>query len=279
MRMLITGAGGMLGHDLAPAAAAAGWDVVPLSRAELDIADEHAVDARVSAERPDIVVNSAAWTDVDGAEESSAVAMATNGAGAGNVARAADRCGAWTIQISSDYVFDGAKREPYLESDPTNPLSAYGHSKLAGERAVAENAPDRHTVIRSSWLFGAHGRCFPATILRLAAERDQLTVVDDQQGCPTFTGHLARAVVQLVDDPPPPGIVHLVGAGSCSWFELAAHVVQLAGLDCHLMPISTAEMPRPAVRPTYSVLGTERDGLPELLPWRQGVEEFIAVRV
>lgn len=279
MRMLITGAGGMLGHDLAQAAAAAGWDVVPLSHGELDIVDEHAVDARVSAERPDIVVNSAAWTDVDGAEESSAVAMATNGAGAGNIARAADRCAAWTIHISSDYVFDGGKREPYLESDPTNPLSAYGRSKLAGERAVAENAPDRHTVIRSSWLFGAHGRCFPGTILRLAAERDQLTVVDDQQGCPTFTRHLARAVVQMVDDPPPPGIVHLVGAGSCSWFELAAHVVQLAGLDCHLMPISTAEMPRPAVRPAYSVLGTERDNLPELPPWRQGVEEFIAVRV
>ncbi len=279
MRMLITGAGGMLGLDLAPAAAAAGWDVVPLSHAELDIADERAVAARIGAERPDVVVNCAAWTDVDGAEESSTAAMATNGAGAGNVARAADGCRAWTIHISSDYVFDGGKREPYVESDATNPLSAYGHSKLAGERAVAENAPDRHTVIRSSWLFGAHGRCFPATILRLAAERDQLTVVDDQQGCPTFTGHLARAVVQLVDAPPPPGIVHLAGAGSCSWFDLAAHVVQLAGLDCRLVPISTAEMPRPAVRPAYGVLGTERDDLPELPPWPQGVEEFLAVRV
>lgn len=279
MRMLITGAGGMLGRDLSQAATTAGWDVVPLSHGELDIGDPSAVNSRLDAERPDVVINCAAWTDVDGAEESTGAAMATNGVGAGNVAQAADRCRAWTLQISSDYVFDGSKREPYVESDPTNPLSAYGHSKLAGERAVAENAPDRHTVVRSSWLFGAHGRCFPATILRLAADRDQLSVVDDQRGCPTFTGHLARALVQLAEDPPQPGIVHLAGAGSCSWFELAAHVVQVAGLDRQLKPISTAEMPRPAVRPAYSVLGTERDGLPELPPWQQGVEEFIAVRV
>jgi dTDP-4-dehydrorhamnose reductase len=279
MRWLITGAGGMLGHDLVQAGAAAGWDVVPLSHAELDIADRRAVEERLIAERPDIVINSAAWTDVDGAEQSSRAAMAVNGTGAGHVARAADRCRAWTIQISSDYVFDGRKQEPYVESDPTHPLSAYGHSKLAGERAVAENAPDRHTVVRSSWLFGVHGRCFPATIIRLASEREQLTVVDDQRGCPTFTGHLARAVVQLADGPPPPGVVHLAGAGSCSWFELAARVVQLAGLDCQLLPITTAEMPRPAVRPAYSVLGTERAGLPELPSWSQGVEEFVAVRV
>jgi dTDP-4-dehydrorhamnose reductase len=278
MRLLITGAGGMLGHDLAQAGATAGWDVVPLSHGELDIDDREAVEARLAAERPDIVVNAAAWTDVDAAQESTTAAIATNGAGAGNVARAADSCRAWTIHISSDYVFDGTKREPYVESDPTNPLSAYGHSKLAGEIAVADAAPSRNTVIRSSWLFGAHGRCFPATILRLAAERDQLTVVDDQRGCPTFTGHLARAIVEMADGPPP-GIVHLAGAGSCTWFELAAYVVQRAGLDCQLAPISTAEMPRPAARPAYSVLGTERDDLPELPPWRQGVEEFMAVRV
>ena len=277
--MLITGAGGMLGHDLAQAAAAAGWDVVPLSHAELDIRDRQGVEARVAAEKPDVVVNTAAWTDVDAAEESPAAALATNEAGAGNVAQAADRCRAWTIHISSDYVFDGAKRAPYVESDPTNPLSAYGQSKLAGELAVAREAPHSHTVLRSSWLFGAHGRCFPATILELAADRDQLTVVDDQRGCPTFTGHLARAVVRLAEDQPPLGIVHLAGTGSCSWFELAAYVVELAGLDCRLVPISAAEMPRPAARPAYSVLGTERDDLCELPPWRQGVEEFMAVRV
>jgi dTDP-4-dehydrorhamnose reductase len=277
--MLITGAGGMLGHDLVQAAVAAGWDVVPLTHAELDIADRQAVDARVSALRPDIVVNSAAWTDVDGAEEAAAEALAINGAGAGNLARAASACEAWTIQISSDYVFDGGKHTPYVESDPTNPLSAYGHSKLAGELAVAQEAPERHTVLRSSWLFGTHGRCFPATILRVAGERSELSVVDDQRGCPTFTEHLARAITQLIHDAPPLGIVHLAGAGSCSWFELASYVVQVAGLDCQVRPISTAQMPRPAVRPAYSVVGTERDDVPELPDWRQGVEDFMAVRV
>lgn len=279
MRMVITGAGGMLGQDLAEAAAGAGWDVVPLAHVELDIGDRNAVESRLSAERPDVVVNCAAWTDVDGAEESPDAATAINGDGAGNVARAAAGCRAWTLHISSDYVFDGHKQEPYLESDPTNPISAYGHSKLSGELAVARNAPTSHTVVRSSWLFGAHGSCFPATILRLAAERDELNVVDDQRGCPTFTGHLARGIVQLADGPPSPGIVHLAGAGSCSWFELATQIVELAGLDCRVRPVSTAEMPRPATRPAYSVLGTERDDVPQLPPWLQGLEEYLAVRV
>ncbi len=202
MRMLITGAGGMLGHDLAAAAARAGWDVVPLAHTDLDIADRDSVDSRVPAEHPDVVVNCAAWTDVDGAEQAEDAATAINGEGAGNVARAAGDCGAWTIHISSDYVFDGRKRDPYVESDLTNPASAYGHSKLAGERAVAQNAPASHTIVRSSWLFGTHGRCFPATILRLAAERDELDVVDDQHGCPTFTAHLAQGILELADGPP-----------------------------------------------------------------------------
>jgi dTDP-4-dehydrorhamnose reductase len=279
MRMLITGAGGMLGQDLASAAADAGWDVMPLTRAELDIADSQAVDTCIQDARPDVVINAAAWTDVDGAEEAQADALVINGAGAGNVARAAQACQAWTIHVSSDYVFDGCKRQPYLESDPTNPLSAYGRSKLAGEIAVADQAPAVHTIIRSSWLFGAHGRCFPATILRLASERDELSVVDDQQGCPTFTGHLARAIVQLAGGPHVPGTVHLAGAGSCSWFELASYIVELAELDCQVHPVSTAQMPRPAARPAYSVLGTERDDLPGLPSWRQGIVDFMAVRV
>jgi dTDP-4-dehydrorhamnose reductase len=166
-----------------------------------------------------------------------------------------------------------------VESDVTAPLSAYGHSKLAGEDEVRQEAPDRYTVIRSSWLFGIHGQCFPATILRLAGERDELSVVNDQTGSPTFTGHLASAICQLADAPPPPGIVHLAGAGSCSWFELASYLVELAALECQVRPISTAEMPRPAVRPAYSVLGSERDDVPSLLGWRQGVEDFMAVRV
>lgn len=276
--MLITGAGGMLGQDVAQVATEAGWEVTPLAHGELDIADREAVEGRVRAHRPDLVINCAAWTDVDGAEEAGQEALAINGAGAGNVARAAGACQAWTIHISSDYVFDGAKRAPYVESDRTNPLSAYGRSKLAGEAEVARAAPGRHTIVRSSWLFGIHGRCFPSTILRLAGERDDLAVVDDQRGCPTFTGHLARAIVQLADAPPS-GIVHLAASGSCSWFDLADYIVTVAGLDARVSPVSTAEMPRPAVRPAYSVLRSERDGLPELPHWRQGVQDFMAVRV
>jgi dTDP-4-dehydrorhamnose reductase len=270
----------MLGRDLVRAAGAAGLEVIPLTHADLDIADRAAVEGLVSAEHPDVVVNCAAWTDVDGAEQSERPAAAVNGAGAGNVARAAAAAGAWTIHISSDYVFDGAKRQPYVESDPTGPLSAYGRSKLGGEVAVADEAPDRHTIVRSSWLFGMHGRCFPATILRLAQERDELAVVDDQRGCPTFTAHLASAITGLAQgEPPPPGILHVAGAGSCSWFELASCLVELAGLDCAVRPVPTAEMPRPAPRPAYSVLGTERADAPALPSWRQGVEDFMAVRV
>lgn len=268
----------MLGQDLIQAAGEAGMEVIALSHGELDIANRAAAQGLIGAERPDVVVNCAAWTDVDGAEQAFADALAVNGAGAGNVARAAYACGAWTIHISSDYVFDGAGRRPYVESDPTGPVSAYGRSKLAGEVAVADEAPDRHTIVRSSWLFGVHGHCFPATMLRLAGERDELSVVDDQRGCPTFTAHLARAITELASQPLP-GVLHAAGAGACSWFELASHVIRTAGLDCLVRPVSTDEMPRPAKRPAYSVLRSERAGAPQLPPWQQGVEEFMAVRV
>ncbi len=195
MRILITGAGGMLGQDVGRATVSGGHEAISLPRAALDIGDAEAVVAAVAAAAPDAVINCAAWTDVDGAEEAEQAAHAVNGIGAGHVAAAAADAGAWTVHVSSDYVFDGRKREPYLESDAVGPLSAYGRSKLAGERAVADAAPDAHTVVRSAWLFGAGGRCFPKTIHRLASERDQLSIVADQVGCPTFTGHLARALV------------------------------------------------------------------------------------
>src|SRR5579875_3807223 len=220
MRILITGAGGMLGLDVRAAAEAAGHNVVALTRAWLDITDAEATHAAIAAASPDVVVNCAAWTDVDGAEASFDAALAANGPGAGNVAAASAAAGAWTLHVSSDYVFDGAKATPYVESDPPAPLSAYGRSKLAGERAVAAAAGGRWTIVRSSWLFGAGGRCFPKTILRLATERDRLTVVDDQAGCPTFTGHLAAALLALAGDPVA-GVLHVAGGGECSWFQFA----------------------------------------------------------
>ncbi|MBV9464564.1 MAG: dTDP-4-dehydrorhamnose reductase [Solirubrobacterales bacterium] len=282
MRIVITGAAGMLGQDLRSAASAAGHEVLALVRAELDITDPDAVQRQLAQARPEVVINCAAWTDVDGAEGDYPGAVAVNGAGAGNVARAAAAAGAWTLHVSSDYVFDGAKREPYLESDPVAPLSAYGRSKLEGELAVARAAPGRHTIVRSSWLFGNGGPCFPATILRLAAERDELTVVEDQVGCPTFTGHLAPALVDLAwsAGSAVEGIMHVAGAGACSWYELAREIVARAGLECRVHPGTTEEMARPAPRPAYSVLGTERGHTAPRLPhWRQGLGEFLAAEV
>jgi dTDP-4-dehydrorhamnose reductase len=277
MRLLITGATGLLGQDVLSAAGPAGHDTVALSRGELDITDFASVERAVSEAAPDVVINCAAWTDVDGAESEFDSALAVNGPGAGNVARAASAAGAWTIHISSDYVFDGAKREPYVESDAARPLSAYGRSKLAGELEVALEAPHRHTVVRSAWLFGAGGPCFPATILHLAAERDELTVVEDQVGSPTFAGHLAKALVDLaVSEPRPVGLVHLSGSGACSWYELARTLVEARGLHCEIRAGRSEDLGRPASRPAYSVLGTERGTeVPALPDWREGLADYL----
>jgi dTDP-4-dehydrorhamnose reductase len=281
MRILITGAAGMLGRDAARAAAEAGHEPLALARSDLDIRDREAVSARVAAERPDVVLNCAAWTDVDGAEAAEPDALAVNAAGAGNLAAAAAAAGAWTIHISTDYVFDGSRggsRRPYVESDAVAPINAYGRTKLAGEREVAGAAPRAHTIVRSSWLFGAGGRCFPQRIMRLAREREQLRVVADQIGCPTFTGHLARTLVALAERRrPPAGIVHVAGAGQCSWFQFAQEIVARVGIACEVEPCATAELPPYAPRPAWSVLGSERAAeLPRLPDWHAGLGDYLA---
>lgn len=274
MRLLVTGAAGMLGHDVSAAAARAGHDVTPLSRRELDIRDPAAVQAAVSAARPDAIVNCAGWTDVDGAEAHEDAATAINCAGAGNVAAA----GVFVVHVSSDYVFDGSATEPYVESAPTGPIGAYGRSKLAGELAVAEAAPDAHAIVRSSWLFGAHGGNFVATMLRLAGVRDALTVVDDQVGCPTFTGHLADALVQVAERRLP-GVHHVAGAGECSWHDLAAATFAATGAGVELARGRTADLGRPAPRPAYSALRSERPDTPVLPPWRDGLRAYLELGV
>jgi dTDP-4-dehydrorhamnose reductase len=276
MRILITGAAGMLGADVVAAVSAAGHDPVARSRGELDITDPDAVAASVDGAGVDAVINCAAWTDVDLAERSAEAAHAANRDGAANVARAAVAGGAWTVHVSSDYVFAGDKTTPYLESDPVAPISVYGRSKLAGERAVAQAAPDAHTIVRSSWLFGTGGPCFPATILRLAGERDELSVVDDQRGAPTFTAHLAPALVELATRRRASGLLHVAAGGDCTWFEFAQEIVAAAGALCHVRPTRTSAMARPAPRPAYSVLGTERPGeIPPLPGWREGLAEYM----
>ena len=277
MRLLVTGAAGMLGKDLVRAAEAAGHDTVALTREDADITDLAAIDAAIRERAPDIVINSAGWTDVDGAEASSEQAHRVNAEGAGNVAAAAASAGAWIVQISTDYVFDGNKRSPYVESDAPSPLSSYGSSKLAGEREVVARCPDMHTIVRTSWLFGS-GPCFPATIMRLAAERDELTVVDDQVGCPTFSGHLAEALVELIDAHALPlGVVHMAATGSCSWYEFAREVLASGGVRCEVRPGDTADLARPAPRPAYSVLATDWGPMvPRLPDWHEGVAEYMS---
>ena len=280
MRLLITGASGMLGVDLRRAAEEAGHQVTALARRDLDIRDAGAVGSALQAGSFDVVLNCAAHTDVDGAESDPAAARAVNADGAGAVAAAASAQGAWTIHISTDYVFDGEKRTPYLESDPTGPRSVYGATKLEGERSVALAAPGAHTIVRSAWLFGAAGRCFPDTMLRLAAERDELAVVDDQVGCPTFTGHLARALVDLVERPRRPlGIVHCAAGGECSWFTFAVEVLRAAGVEKPVRPVGTDQFPRPARRPAYSVLRSSRPDAPQLPHWREGLNDYLSARL
>jgi len=267
VKALVVGAGGMLGQDVMRLL---GDESVGYARAELDITDEQAVRDAVAETSPDVVLNCAAYTKVDDAESEPEEALRVNGEAAGIVAAAAPA----VLYVSSDYVFDGTKGEPYLESDPVNPQSSYGRSKLAGERATAAANP-RHFIVRSSWLFGAGGKNFVDTMLRVGRERDEARVVADQVGCPTYTGHLAQAVIRIASGEDY-GIHHAAAAGQCSWFDLASAAFERAGVDCRLEPITTEEYPLPAKRPAYSVLGTERE--PLLPSWQEGLDAYLAER-
>ena len=267
----------MLGTDVQ--LAARDHDIVALSRAELDISDRAAVADAVAAARPDAIINCAAYTNVDGAESDPDAAGAANAAGPGLLAEAAAAAGAWIVHVSTDYVFDGTKTTPYVESDPTGPRSVYGSTKLLGEHAIAIAAPATHTIVRSSWLFGTAGSCFPATMLRLADERDTLTVVDDQRGCPTFTGHLAPALVQLATAQQLPGVVHVAAGGDCTWYEFAVEIMRATSTTVEVRPTTTDQFPRPAQRPAYSVLRSEHPAAPALPDWRDGLGEYLQARV
>jgi dTDP-4-dehydrorhamnose reductase len=263
----------MLGRDVVAAAGDAGHEALALARADLDITDAAAVRAAVLAARPAAVINCAAWTDVDGAESAEEDATAVNGEGAGNVARAATEARALMVHISSDYVFDGTATEPYDEYAPTWPQSAYGRSKLAGEHAVHE-AGGRSAIVRASWLFGPHGKNFVDTMRRLGAERDEIAVVDDQVGCPTYTGHLAPALVRIAERGLT-GVMHVAGGGRCSWFELAVATFAEAGIVCRVTPQRTADLGRPAPRPAFSALRSTRDEVPALPHWRAGLRDHL----
>jgi dTDP-4-dehydrorhamnose reductase len=275
MRLLVTGGGGMLGQAVAAVATRLGHEVVALSRTELDITDADHVRRVVTAAEPRAIVNCAAWTDVDGAETAEAAATAVNGAGPGNLARAVAESGARLVHVSTDYVFDGTKRTPWVESDPVGPIGAYGRSKLAGELEVAAAAGD-HAIVRTAWLFGAGGRNFVDTMLALGRERDEVEVVTDQVGSPTWSAHLAEALVELAERRGDIGIFHAAGTGACSWYELAVEVFDRGGVRCRVLPTTSERYSRPAPRPAYSVLASERDEVPVLPPWQEGVAAYLA---
>lgn len=270
-RYLVTGAGGMLGADLARALE--GRDATLLARADLDVTDAAAVDAAVAGH--DVVINAAAYTKVDDAETHEDESTLINGTAAGILAEAAARHGARIVQVSTDYVFDGTATSPYPEDAPRNPVSAYGRSKAVGEELVERAHPGGHYIVRTAWLYGGGGPNFAKTMLRLAADRDTIGVVTDQVGQPTWTGDLAERIISLLDSDAPAGIYHGTNSGEGSWFDFARAVLATQGLDPErIMPTDSSAFVRPAPRPAYSVLGHDRwslAGLPPLRDWRDSL--------
>ena len=276
MKVLILGATGLLGQALVREWT--GDEVLAMGSRDVDIRDPAKVREMIGNGRPNWIVLAAAYTDVDGCESHREVAFSVNRDGAVNVAEAARQAGAKLIFLSSDYVFDGKKTSPYAVQDKRNPQSVYGHSKAEAEINLLKILP-HCCIARTSWVFGAGGRCFPDTILRLAANRPALDVVNDQRGCPTYTVDLARAIIQLCRKNAG-GIVHVTNAGDCSWFEFAQEIITGAGLATQVRPVSSQQMARPAPRPAYSVLSAtslRRYGI-EMPEWKDALGRYLQER-
>jgi len=277
MKVLITGAGGMLGRALKETLSPE-HDVAAFARADLDFTDLGATLGALGRARPQVVIHAGAWTDVDGCERDPDRTWRVNALGSRNVAVACQEAGAACCYISTDYVFDGEKPDPSTEFDAPNPISCYGASKLAGERYVQTLTP-RHWIVRSSWLFGPGGKNFVKTILAKARAGEELRVVDDQVGSPTYTRDLARGISRLISAPHY-GVWHVTNSGSCSWYRFAAAIVEHAGLrGTRLEPIGSKDLRRPAPRPRNSVLRNycwELEGWPSLRRWSDALREYLA---
>ncbi len=272
---LVTGAAGMLGRDLASLLAAKGEQVTSLDRGALEITDPAAVRTALDKYQPDVVVNCAAWTAVDDAEAHEDAALDVNGTAVAHLAAACARRSTALVQVSTDYVFDGTGRQPYPEDHPAAPRTAYGRTKLAGERAVLGTLPDAGYVVRTAWLYGAHGSSFVAAMLSRARAASPVSVVDDQRGQPTWTVDVASQIRTLVTAGARAGIYHATSSGDTTWFGLAREVYALADADPALVsPTATAAYPRPAPRPAYSVLGHDAwtaAGIKPIGDWRDAL--------
>jgi dTDP-4-dehydrorhamnose reductase len=280
VKILLTGRDGQVGWELARLLPALG-EVAAFTRAELDLAKPDTIVDRVRAVKPDVIVNAAAYTAVDKAETDKEQATLVNAAGPGFLAAEAQARGALLIHYSTDYVFDGTKTSPYVETDPTNPLSVYGQSKLAGERAI-QAIGVRHLILRTSWVYASRGRNFLLTMLKLGRERPSLRVVDDQRGAPTWARDIAAATVELLKRrSPESGVYHMTAGGATTWCGFAREIFRVAGIETPVEPITTAEYPTPAKRPANSMLSNEkmkntfRVSLPD---WGESVERCLAER-
>ena len=266
----------MLGHDLVPALTGERHQLTALSIEDIDLRDHARVRNLVRDSLPECILLIAAYTDVDGCESNRDLAFAVNCDGAVNVAEAARAAGSRLLFVSTDYVFDGSKRSPYLTTDPRNPASVYGESKARAEERLLEILPEV-CIVRTAWLFGHGGKCFPTTILKLASTRPEISVVNDQRGSPTYTRDLASALAQLCRANAR-GIVHVTNSGNCTWYEFAKEILRASGSPTVVKPVTTAEFPRPARRPAYSVLSPDslhayNIHLPD---WKDGLRRYLA---
>lgn len=276
MRVLVFGATGMLGKALMRRWT--GDQVIGMGSAQADIRNPDQVNKTVSEVAPDWIVLAAAYTDVDGCEINPTLASAVNTRGAINIAKAADRFRAKLLFLSTDYVFDGSKTTPYETNESRNPISAYGKSKADAEEGMTQILPDC-CIVRTSWLFGPGGKCFPDTILKLAATRPELEVVNDQRGCPTYTLDLADAIIRLCRGGAR-GILHCTNRGECTWYDFAREIVRQAGLNAKVRPTTSEKFVRPAPRPKYSVL-SDASLVPwgiEMRSWQEALAEYIRER-
>ena len=275
MKILITGSNGMLGHDLQEVLSDR-HELVPTTSKTLDITDkQHTIDF-ICEVKPDIIINAAAYTDVDGCEENQDLAFSVNGEGVRNLALACREVDCALVHISTDYVFDGTAREPIDEDGEIGPISVYGKSKLKGEEAILEIL-DKYFIVRTAWLYGINGKNFPKTMLELAQNHTEITVVYDEVGTPTYTPDLAGGISHLIETDYY-GIYHLTNSGSCSWCEFAKYIFEVAEVDVKIIPVTASEFARPAPRPSYSVLNNKNwneRGFKPLRDYKEAIKEYI----
>lgn len=275
MKILITGSNGMLGHDLVDVLDKK-HDLILTDSKVLDITDNKQAIEYICNVKPDIVINSAAYTDVDGCEENQDLAYSVNGEGVRNLALACKEVNCPLVHISTDYVFDGSATEPIPEDGEIGPISIYGKSKLKGEEAIQEIL-DKFFIIRTAWLYGINGRNFPKTMLELAESHSEITVVYDEVGTPTYTPDLASGIAELIETDYY-GIYHLTNSGSCSWCEFARYIFEIAGKDVKVIPVTASEFARPAPRPSYSVLENKNwieKGFKPLRDYKEAIKDYI----